>query len=354
MHGNILYQKEMKNIYYKIQVLIIAISSAALMFAGCSDKELAFTPEDNNIPVETDGGYLWAFMTNNKYGRLFYALSRDGFNWETLNRNHIIDPQYIGHPDICKGRDGAYYMLAVQPFALWRSEDLVSWTKTELDEDILNRSNSMGLYVTYYLGAPKMFYDEDSDQYIITWHACQNPDYDDWTTMSTLYVLTKDFENYTEPKKLFAFTGESENMPTIDVIIRKIDGKYYALYKDERSKEIAPLTGKTIRMSVSDNLTGPYSNPGEPLTPNDNNREAPILVERPAGAGWALYAEICEGSPLGYSLFISPTIDGTWSERTFHGPNVKDGTSRPGARHGCIVKIPETTYKALESAYGNK
>lgn len=344
----------MKNIYYKIQVLIIAISSAALMFAGCSDKALAFTPEDNNIPVETDGGYLWAFMTNNKYGRLFYALSRDGFNWETLNRNHIIDPQYIGHPDICKGRDGAYYMLAVQPFALWRSEDLVSWTKTELDEDILNRSNSMGLYVTYYLGAPKMFYDEDSDQYIITWHACQNPDYDDWTTMSTLYVLTKDFENYTEPKKLFAFTGESENMPTIDVIIRKIDGKYYALYKDERSQEIAPLTGKTIRMSVSDNLTGPYSNPGEPLTPNDNNREAPILVERPAGAGWALYAEICEGSPLGYSLFISPTIDGTWSERTFHGPNVKDGTSRPGARHGCIVKIPETTYKALESAYGNK
>lgn len=352
MTGNTFKSKSMK-LLYRIQALVLAASSV-LLSLGCNEQDIECAPTDANIPVETDGGYLWAFMTNNKYGKLFYALSRDGFNWQTLNRNHIIDPAYIGHPDICQGRDGAYYMLAVQPFALWRSEDMVTWEKNELDEDILNRSNDMGLYVTYYLGAPKMFFDKDSDQYIITWHACQNPDYDDWTTMATLYVLTKDFQTFSEPKKLFAFTGEAEGMPTIDVIIRKINGRYYALYKDERSPELAPLTGKTIRMSVSDNLTGPYSNPSAPLTPNDNNREAPILVERPAGAGWALYAEICEGSPLGYSLFISPTIDGVWSERTFNGPNVKDGTSRPGARHGCIVKIPEATYQAIEKAYGNK
>ena len=45
------------------------------------------------------------------------------------------------------------------------------------------------------------------------------------------------------------------------------------------------------------------------------------------------------------------SMDGPWKERTFSGPNVKDGTDRPGARHGCIVKVNETVYQALLKAY---
>ena len=50
-------------------------------------------------------------------------------------------------------------------------------------------------------------------------------------------------------------------------------------------------------------------------------------------------------------LFQSTSMDGPWKERTFSGPNVKDGTDRPGARHGCIVKVNETVYQALLKAY---
>ena len=56
----------------------------------------------------------------------------------------------------------------------------------------------------------------------ISWHACNDPDKDDWDSMRTLYVLTKDFETYTEPQKLFNFTGTDENMAIIDAIIRKV------------------------------------------------------------------------------------------------------------------------------------
>lgn len=328
----------------------ILCSIIGLLGVSCSDNELEYTPADENIPVCEEGGYLFAFMTNTNYGKLFYALSRDGFNWEVLHDNRIIDQAYIGHPDICQGRDGAYYMLAVNPFALWRSEDLIKWDKTSLDEQILNRSNEVGYYTTYYLGAPKMFYDKDSDQYLISWHACLDPVADDWPSMRTFYVLTSDFENFSFPKKLFDFTGDDANMCTIDNIIKKVGDTYYAFYKDERDPEVAPLTGKTIRVSTSKSLTGPYSNPSAPLTPNDNNREAPIVVERPNGTGWFLYAECCQGSPLGYCLFLSDNIDGLYSERNFRGPNVKDGTDRPGARHGAIVKIPENLYQGLLNA----
>ena len=90
------------------------------------------------IPVETDGGYLFAHMTNANYGKLYYAVSRDGINWETLNKGRIINSAYIGHPDICQGHDGAFYMIAVNPLALWRSENLVTWTSTQLNEMIFS------------------------------------------------------------------------------------------------------------------------------------------------------------------------------------------------------------------------
>lgn len=95
--------------YYIIGLLL------SLMSWACSDDVETGREE---IPVETDGGYLFAHMTNANYGKLYYAASRDGVNWETLNKGRIINSAYIGHPDICQGHDGAFYMIAVNPLAL--------------------------------------------------------------------------------------------------------------------------------------------------------------------------------------------------------------------------------------------
>ena len=95
--------------YYIIGLLL------SLMSWSCSDDAETGREE---IPVETDGGYLFAHMTNANYGKLYYAVSRDGINWETLNKGRIINSAYIGHPDICQGHDGAFYMIAVNPLAL--------------------------------------------------------------------------------------------------------------------------------------------------------------------------------------------------------------------------------------------
>ena len=105
--------------------------------------------------------------------------------------------------------------------------------------------------------------------------------------------------NFTRPKRLFAaqdggdlapiyFTGADSDISLIDVIIRKFNDKYYAIIKDERWEDKAPKTHKSIRIASSDNLLGPYSNPGPSLSPNW--REAPIIIRTPEGK-FRLYYE---------------------------------------------------------------
>ena len=78
-----------------------------------------------------NGGYLFAHMRHEDYGRLYYYISRDAKNWTKLNNNERVVPEYRGHPDIMKGRNGRYYMIGVsektQNPILWTSKDLVKW-----------------------------------------------------------------------------------------------------------------------------------------------------------------------------------------------------------------------------------
>lgn len=306
---------------------------------------------DKDIPAPDEGGYLFIFMTNAKYGRMHYALSRDCYEWTTLNDGQPIDKSYCGHPDVCRGPDGTYYTISVNPYELWTSKDMVKWDKRPLSRSYLDAAAEDGWQVTFYNGAPKMMYDDASGQFMITWHGDRGDGKtDDWDTMRTLYTLTSDFETFTHPQPLFSFTGKNADMEIIDCIVRKVDGKYYAILKDERSRDKAS-TGKTIRIAESDALTGPYSDPVGSLTPADKMREAPIIVERPGG-GWYLFAESYDAPPLRYELFVADNITGRYKiDRTFKCPAVNDGTDRPNARHGCIVPVDENIYQAIFNAY---
>lgn len=303
---------------------------------------------ESNVPVQAeDGGYLFAHMTDDNYGSIFYSVSKDAYNWETLNDGRSVLPAYYGHPDICKGRDG-YYMISVKKGTgiplLWHSTDLVTWTSTKLAKSIFNKIKDLYGYTneeTYY-GAPKMFYDEPSDQYIITWHAGLTGDDADtfeWDSKRTFYILTKDFKTFTDPKFLFAFTGDDEDMATIDVIIRRSGDSYYAIMKDERTQEAAPETGKTIRIAKSPGLTGPYANPGERITDLERWHEAPIIVPTVNGDGFFLFTE---NYPYQYDMFEAESLEGPWKERYFAGPK---------ARHGCIVRVNETEYQGILKAF---
>lgn len=294
----------------------------------------------NSCSTSDEGAYLFAHMLKEDYGRLYYSISRDGLQWTMLNDSNSVAPSYRGHPDICKGADGCFYMIGAgesppRPL-LWKSEDLLSWKiARELPVSLFTNNGTGYSANPAWFGAPKIFFDKSSGNYLITWHAAKvgiAPGNDWWRSMRTFYSLTPDFEEFTKPKRLFDFDGDDASMATIDVIIRKSGSAYYALIKDERWPQDSP-TGKTIRIATAGNLTGPYSKPGPPITPPWF--EAPSIVPTHNNKGWYIFAE---SYPNSYMLFQSDSLTGKWSAMELE---------LEGVRHGCVIRISEDQYDSF-------
>ena len=301
--------------------------------------------------------YLFAHMMHEDYGRLYYSVSQDGLHWTILNDGKRITNDYRGHADICKGPDGRYYLVGNRndsspDINFWVSDDLITWTRYgKVTPDLKktpNYSNAM-----QRIGAPKLFYDTDSQQYVLTWHTPHegvDPGLPEpyWASQRTLYLTSGDLKTFSPiPKRLFDW-----DMATIDVIIRKSNGRYYAIVKDERYPTLDWVTGKTIRICTADSLFGPYSKPSAPISPNF--REAPTLIPSPDGKAWYLYYEQYPG--VSYGLSAASTLDGPWyqvSGYTFYSDWDKYALP-PKVRHGCMITISRDQYDAIVKAFANE
>ncbi len=299
--------------------------------------------------------YLFAHMTHADYGRLYYSVSTDGLHWHALNGGKRVFEDYRGHPDICKGHDGRYYLAgntrdASPDIDIWVSTDLIGWEKHHTYTPDL-RSTPDYAHALQRIGAPKLFFDEASQQYLLTWHTPHKEGTKEdperyWASQRTLYVLSKDLKSFSDhPTKLFDW-----NIGTIDVFIRKVDDQYFAIIKDEAYPTLYWPTGKTIRISRAPALTGPYSAPSAPVSPNF--REAPMLIPSPDNRAWYLYYEQYPG--VSYGLSIADNLNGPWyqaSGYTFHAD--WDKYSMPATvRHGCMITISSTQYDALVQRFG--
>ncbi|MEH0156389.1 hypothetical protein V6R21_19735 [Limibacter armeniacum] len=326
----------------------------ALLFSGIAFGQQPDPPGQvkNGKPVHE--AYLFAHMTHADYGRLYYSVSLDGLHWKQLNSGKRVFEGYKGHPDICKGHDGRYYIAGNESDAspdinIWVSEDLVEWKKhSTYTPDLKKTPNYKPLQ---RIGAPKLYYDQPSAQYVMTWHTPhkegtkKDPERY-WASQRTLYVTSKDLVNFSDtPQKLLPW-----DMGTIDVSIRKIGEKYYTIIKDEAYPTLDWPTGKTIRIASSDNLFGPYEHLSDPISPNF--REAPMLIPSPDGKVWYLYYEQYPG--VSYGLSVSSKLEGPWhqiSGYTFFAD--WDKYSFPSkVRHGCMITISKAEYDKLVNAFG--
>lgn len=309
----------------------------------------------NNIKEAKFQAYLFAHMTHQDYGRLYYSVSLDGLHWKSLNGKKRVFEDYRGHPDICKGHDGRYYIVGNTSdpspvINIWVSDNLLTWEKYSTFTPDLKSTPDYS-YALQRIGAPKMFFDESSRQYILTWHTPHKEGTKEdperyWASQRTLYVLSKDLKTFSDhPTRLFDW-----DMGTIDVVIRKIENQYFAIIKDETYPTLYWVTGKTIRIAKSPSLLGPYSEPSAPISPNF--REAPMLVPSPDGEIWYLYYEQYPG--ISYGLSIADNISGPWyqaSGYTFFSD--WDKYSLPASvRHGCMITISKDEYNGLVEKFG--
>ncbi len=328
-----------------------AALAAVLLIFGTSASyiEPAVSAEGEASGQAKYAGYLFAHMMKQDYGRLYYSVSRDGLHWTLLNDGkRVLGDEYRGHPDICQGHDGRYYLVGNYSknaeIGIWVSADLVKWAKLrDFSPDISNTPDFEP--ALRYHGAPKIFFDKGSARYLITWHSTREaPVQEDperfWSGMRTLYITSRDLISFSDPKRLFAF-----DMATIDVIVRREGDRYYAILKDEHYPSFDWPTGKTIRISSSASLLGPYGGPSPRITPNF--REAPTLIPRPDGRGWYLYYEQYPG--VSYGCSTAETLEGPWYDLY-----CKDYEVPEGVRHGSMIPITAEQYDAIMAAYGGK
>ena len=290
--------------------------------------------------------WLFAHMTTENYGGLYYSVSTDGLYWQLLNNGKTVEKEYRGHPDIMRGHDGRYYMIGVEEntgkLFLWTSVDLLTWKKErELPASVFLEAHGHKANPSWY-GAPKLFYDNANAQYLITWHmplqGISRDDFVDyWCSMRTFVTVTNDFKTFTPARKLFDF-----DMGTIDVIIRKEGDLYYALLKDECEATAQWPTGKSIRVSVSAHATGPYSYPSAKIS--GSYREAPMVIPKSGGEGWYMYYEQYPG--LQYEVSESPALGGPWFDVWSQRVNVPQN-----ARHGAMIEISKEDYLRIIGKY---
>jgi hypothetical protein len=299
--------------------------------------------------------YLFAHMVHEEYGRLRYSASTDGLHWQRLNGGRVVLPDYRGHPDIARGRDERFYLVGnpagdAPVIHVWASDDLVKWEKHA--EYVPELGDVPGYAALPKVGAPKVFYDEPSKAYLLTWHTPhewgtpRDPERY-WASQRTLYVTSKDMKSFDgPPKRLFP----DWDLATIDVIIRPEGGRYHAILKDERYPTLDWPTGKTIRISSAAELLGPYDPPGPPISPSF--REAPTVIPSPDGKAWYLYYERYPG--VEYGLSAASTLGGPWfqvSGYTFHADWDKYALP-PGVRHGAMLPITRAELDRLVEAFG--
>lgn len=330
-----------------------------LLMMLTAGKSLAQQPDPpgqvGNAEDAKNQAYLFAHMTHEDYGRLYYSVSLDGLHWQSLNDGKRVFEDYKGHPDICKGHDGRYYIAgnksdAAPGIDFWVSEDLIHWKKYNTYTPDLKSTPGYS-NALQRIGAPKLYFDQASAQYMLTWHTPHLEGTEDdperyWASQRTLYVLSKDLKTFSDhPTRLFEW-----DMGTIDVIIRKADDQYFAILKDETYPTLYWVTGKTIRISRAPSLTGPWSEPSSPVSPNF--REAPALIPSPDGENWYLYYEQYPG--VSYGLSIADNLNGPWyqaSGYTFHSDWDKYSFP-PHVRHGCMITITRQEYDQLADHFG--
>lgn len=336
---------------------IVGILALALAAVTASASAIAQTQPTAvaDTYVDPDKAYLFAHMKKGHYGVLYYAVSRDGLYWTELNDGEPISADYHGHASIAKGPDGRYYLVGNKSdddplIRFWVSDDLIHWERYGTYEPDLR--SAVGLaHPLQKIGAPKLYFDTPSQQFLLTWHTPNVPGSPTdperyWESQRTLYVTSPDLKTFSKPpKRLFDW-----EMATIDTIVQpNPEGGYCAVLKDERYPSYDWPTGKTVRITCADAMLGPYPTPGPSISPNF--REAPTLIRAPNGADWFLYYEQYAGTS--YGLSKAPRLEGPWVQVSGNSgvPEWNRYDVPEGTRHGSMIEITRAQYDGLVAAF---
>ncbi len=291
--------------------------------------------------------------------QVYFALSKDGFNWTQLNNGEPILTSTIGEKgcrdiEVIRLKSGGFVILTTDLSIAYRMDEnyQVNWKEVNSTgskclcmwktDDFITFSEQKRIYFGRddfgCLWAPEIFYDEINDEYLIHWGSTVAED--NFTHMSIFCSTTKDFESFSQPK-LF-FTKDNE---ILDTHLVKFDGIYHLFYKNAEHPSMN-------MHATSENLYGPYEHDEAfesymASLGNAGSYEAPTTLVLPDGR-WCLMIDFfgCEKEKMGYVPFVSSKPGDSNFKRA------DESFSFPyGFKHGGIIEITDEEYDRIEKHY---
>lgn len=289
--------------------------------------------------------------------QVYFALSKDGFHWESLNEGNPVLWAYYGDKGVrdftitrCK-EQGKFFILATdlslsygmrgkyhhsweevsvngsKYLAVWESDNLVDWSEQRLVQ--------IGDEHFGCVWAPDVIYDKEKQDYILHWSSCH--DCNNYGGKGIYYSRTKDFRHFSKPEVLYRREGRD----IIDSAIYEENGYYYMFVKDGHPTNIVLLK--------SSNVTGPY----ERMEAFDQSMsvlevgkyEAPTAMKLEDGR-WCLFVDYygVAGEGQGYVPFVADTLESgifTRADESFSFPY--------GFKHGTILTITMEEYERMKA-----
>ncbi len=291
--------------------------------------------------------------------QVYFALSKDGFNWKQLNNGKPILTSTMGEKgcrdiEVTRLKSGGFVILTTDLSIAYRMDEnyQVNWKEVNSTgskflcmwktKDFITFSQQKRIHFGRddfgCLWAPEIFYDDINDEYLIHWGSTVAED--NFTHMSIFCSTTKDFENFSEPKLFFTKSNE-----ILDTHLVKFDGIYHLFYKNAEHPSMN-------MHATSNNLYGPYEHDKAfedymSTLEKPGSYEAPTTIILPDGR-WCLMLDFfgCEKDNMGYVPFVSDKPGDSNFKRS------DESFSFPyGFKHGGIIKITDDEYKAIEKHY---
>lgn len=341
-----------------LSVLMLATS---LPFAGLSASA---ADESSNLPKSTSGAYLFAYFRNDAKStngeNIFYAVSKDGYNYESLNGGVPVAnaSQGTGHsrdPYIMKAQDGAeykYYMVATDAnttnnynntgLHTWGSNDLITWDELANPQFATDKGGGSKT-ITNMCWAPEAIWDPVAGKYMV-YFATSEADSAANESAKIYYSYTTDFRTFSEKQVLF-----DPGYGVIDADITPYGNGYVMMYKKEASSGTgAKKVWYTFKTGKSpSNSDGEYDAANAKVFESVSNTvaEGPEVFPISGTSSYGVLVDYFSDGGFGFSY----TSDFE-SYSKISADNCSINHLNPS--HGCIIPISDMEYYNLSQAFG--
>lgn len=341
-----------------LSVLMLATS---LPFAGLSASA---ADESSNLPKSTSGAYLFAYFRNDAKStngeNIFYAVSKDGYNYESLNGGVPVAnaSQGTGHsrdPYIMKAQDGAeykYYMVATDAnttnnynntgLHTWGSNDLITWDELANPQFATDKGGGSKT-ITNMCWAPEAIWDPVAKKYMV-YFATNEAESAANESAKIYYSYTTDFRTFSEKQVLF-----DPGYGVIDADITPYKNGYVMMYKKEASTGTgAKKVWYTFKTGNSpSNSDGEYDAANAKVFESVSSTvaEGPEVFPISGTSSYGVLVDYFSDGGFGFSY----TSDFE-SYSKISSDNCSINHLNPS--HGCIIPISDTEYYNLSQTFG--